>query len=264
MRALAFAVACLVALALPSGAWAEGDGGGASNWCDESLETLENDVCYSPGAQPEGDGKRTLVVFLHGLVDGGTTWHNRSAGLPRNGISQIEIDPGNPARAYIANYGTSGGRVYRTADFGQTWPGISGALPSGVAGRALAVDFVYNPPVVYLGSGSGVYLSLDDGDEWIKDDASLPNVNVGSLSIHRAARTITVGTYGRGAWRAPLAVPPPCIADYNRDGGVDGADVEAFFLDWQNGNADADVNQDGGVDGGDVEAFFLAWESGAC
>ncbi len=82
MRALAFAVACLVALALPSGAWAEGDGGGASNWCDESLETLENDVCYSPGAQPEGDGKRTLVVFLHGLVDGGTTWqHQQQKGM---------------------------------------------------------------------------------------------------------------------------------------------------------------------------------------
>ncbi len=224
--------------------------------------TLNYIAVASTGSQTIYVGNSGGGVFV--TTDGGTTWHNRSAGLPRNGISQIEIDPGNPARAYIANYGTSGGRVYRTADFGQTWTGISGALPSGVAGRALAVDFVYNPPVVYLGSGSGVYLSLDDGDEWIKDDASLPNVNVGSLSIHRAARTITVGTYGRGAWRAPLAVPPPCIADYNRDGGVDGADVEAFFLDWQNGNADADVNQDGGVDGGDVEAFFLAWESGAC
>lgn len=55
-----------------------------------------------------------------------------------------------------------------------------------------------------------------------------------------------------------------CIADYNEDGGVDGADVEAFFLDWEAGDANADVNEDGGVDGADVEVFFIAWEEGGC
>jgi hypothetical protein len=59
-------------------------------------------------------------------------------------------------------------------------------------------------------------------------------------------------------------VGPPCPADYNQDGGVDGADVEAFFVDWSNGQSAADVNQDGGIDGGDVEAFFRAWEAGGC
>ncbi|MBX3408839.1 MAG: lamin tail domain-containing protein [Phycisphaeraceae bacterium] len=55
-----------------------------------------------------------------------------------------------------------------------------------------------------------------------------------------------------------------CYADYNEDGGVDGADVEAFFIDWESGGDAADVNQDGGVDGADVEAFFLQWEAGGC
>ena len=60
--------------------------------------------------------------------------------------------------------------------------------------------------------------------------------------------------------------PPgaPCPADYNADGGVDGADIEAFFTDWEAGNAASDVNFDGGVDGGDIEAFFIAWEAGGC
>lgn len=58
--------------------------------------------------------------------------------------------------------------------------------------------------------------------------------------------------------------PPPCPADYNQDGGVDGNDVEAFFIDWENAAPAADVNQDGGVDGGDVEAFFSVWERGGC
>ncbi|MBX3383335.1 MAG: hypothetical protein KF864_07480 [Phycisphaeraceae bacterium] len=55
-----------------------------------------------------------------------------------------------------------------------------------------------------------------------------------------------------------------CVADYNQDGGVDGQDVEAFFLDWELGESAADVNEDGGVDGQDVEYFFTRWESGEC
>lgn len=53
-----------------------------------------------------------------------------------------------------------------------------------------------------------------------------------------------------------------CTGDFNRDGGVDGGDVEAFFRAWEAGAARADLNLDGGVDGADVEAFFRAWESG--
>ncbi|MBL9000262.1 MAG: hypothetical protein JNK25_03915 [Phycisphaerae bacterium] len=55
-----------------------------------------------------------------------------------------------------------------------------------------------------------------------------------------------------------------CAADYNRDGGVDGADLEAFFTDWPLGLPRADVNRDGGVDGSDVETFFRAWTAGGC
>jgi len=55
-----------------------------------------------------------------------------------------------------------------------------------------------------------------------------------------------------------------CPADYDENGGVDGADVEAFFGDWTDGLAAADTNRDGGVDGADVETFFSAWEEGGC
>ncbi|MCX5690061.1 MAG: hypothetical protein NTV94_09835 [Planctomycetota bacterium] len=36
-----------------------------------------------------------------------------------------------------------------------------------------------------------------------------------------------------------------CVADYNIDGGVDFADVQAFFGDWESGAGCADANQDG-------------------
>jgi hypothetical protein len=56
----------------------------------------------------------------------------------------------------------------------------------------------------------------------------------------------------------------PCPADFNQDGGVDGADIESFFVTWEAGSTDADVNQDGGIDGADIETFFVAWEAGGC
>ncbi|MBX3409659.1 MAG: hypothetical protein KF859_07205 [Phycisphaeraceae bacterium] len=55
-----------------------------------------------------------------------------------------------------------------------------------------------------------------------------------------------------------------CYADVNEDGGIDGADVEAFFDLWEAGDPVADLNNDGGIDGLDVEFFFDVWENGGC
>ncbi len=61
----------------------------------------------------------------------------------------------------------------------------------------------------------------------------------------------------------PCALVYCCPADYNGDGGVDGADVAAFYADWENSIGCSDVNLDGGPDG-DVETFFSFWEAGGC
>ncbi|MBS0197805.1 MAG: C-type lectin domain-containing protein [Planctomycetes bacterium] len=53
-----------------------------------------------------------------------------------------------------------------------------------------------------------------------------------------------------------------CRADFNNDGGIDGADLESFFGLWEAGDEAADFNDDDGVDGSDVEVFFRHWESG--
>ncbi len=52
---------------------------------------------------------------------------------------------------------------------------------------------------------------------------------------------------------------PPCIADYDLSGGVDGFDIAAFFYDWQMGAPCADVDRSGGVDGDDIRVFFDSW-----
>lgn len=67
------------------------------------------------------------------------------------------------------------------------------------------------------------------------------------------------GTIGEGGGACPV-----CAADYDQDGGVTGADIAAFFADFEAGAACADVDQDGGITGGDIGAFFQVFEAGGC
>ncbi len=132
-------------------------------------------------------------------------WQDRSAGLPSGQVSDIVIDPTDPARAYVAFHNTNGPRVLETTTTGTSWIDVTGTLPDGVGGRALAVDWRANPPMLFVGSGAGVYWSTDRGAGWTKDGTDLPNVNVGDLAIDPINGTITVGSYGRGVWRASIA-----------------------------------------------------------
>lgn len=77
--------------------------------------------------------------------------------------------------------------------------------------------------------------------------------------------TLASGTYSNGyADDLTLTVSGPCESDFNFDGGIDGADVNDFFIAWESGSFSADFNNDGGVDGADVQAFFDSWEAAAC
>ncbi len=83
-------------------------------------------------------------------------------------------------------------------------------------------------------------------------NVQLPDADFYDCIVTNACGTITSNP-------ATLTI---CIGDFNCDGGVDGADVGAFFEDWEAGNTIADVNSDGGVDGADVSTFFEHWEAG--
>jgi photosystem II stability/assembly factor-like uncharacterized protein len=190
-------------------------------------------------------------------------WTDRSAGLPDGEISDVCVDTHDPGRAYVAYYNTDGPRVLRSDTYGEGWVDVTGSLPDGVAGRALEVDWRFEPPHLYLGSGSGVYQSFDEGLTWTKDGADLPNVNIGDLKIDRLHWTITAGTYGRGAWRKALVYP---TGDLDCDDVVTFQDINPFALALMSRDQylaaypecaywNADINRDGKVDVYDVNAF---------
>ncbi len=91
-----------------------------------------------------------------------------------------------------------------------------------------------------------------------------PNAAKARLSIEFRQTANTAGAIFIDDVQFGRVECPQCIGDFNEDGGIDGADIEAFFRSWEAGEAGADVSQDGGVDGSDVQVFFTAWERGSC
>jgi hypothetical protein len=102
----------------------------------------------------------------------------------------------------------------------------------------------------------------------IVDDSAFEGSRSRSLAIAtRNARcyvgelTVAVTSPCGTSISPPLTLLPPSVADFNIDGGVDGADVQSFYELFAVGEPAADVNCDGGVDGADVETFFICWMS---
>ncbi|MBS0196230.1 MAG: hypothetical protein JSR77_05680 [Planctomycetes bacterium] len=125
-----------------------------------------------------------------------------------------------------------------------------------------------------IGPGNSVVRLVDDHDNDGLGQAGSEAIYVDRLIIRGGSRLVNPSCRiyyntltNNGAVDVPenlIQIPVLCYADFNQDGGIDGADVDVFFVAWENGDFSADVNLDGGIDGSDVDAFFAAWETGAC
>jgi len=181
---------------------------GAGSWTAVSSD-LTN------GAQGANFGTITAIavsptapdVILVGTDDsnvwltqsGGGFWSNVSSALPNRWVTQVAFDHGNPAIAYVAFSGLRWdeeiSHVYRTDDFGATWTGIAGNLPSSPV-NALAVDPDI-PQVLYVGTDVGCFYTKNTGASWEMLGTGLPAVSVYDIKIHQPTRTLVAGTHGR-------------------------------------------------------------------
>ncbi|MBS0198444.1 MAG: hypothetical protein JSR77_16965 [Planctomycetes bacterium] len=84
-----------------------------------------------------------------------------------------------------------------------------------------------------------------------------------ATDINNAGEIVGQGRNPQGRLRG-FKLTPPCRSDFNRDGGIDGVDVETFFDAWGSNLPEADTNLDGGTDGADVQYFFNLWDAGRC
>lgn len=138
--------------------------------------------------------------------DGGQTWNNVAPnvlGLPKSTwVSGVEAGRHAAGTAYATFDGHMTGDmktyVYRTSDYGTTWTSLATTDLRGFA-HVIRQDLVA-PDLLYLGTESGLFLSLDDGRNWAQFTGNLPDVAVRDLAIHPRDESLVIATHGRGIY----------------------------------------------------------------
>jgi photosystem II stability/assembly factor-like uncharacterized protein len=138
--------------------------------------------------------------------DGGKTWTDvtsRLAGFPAGAyVSEVVPSRFDAGTAYVsvADYRQNNYDAYAwaTTDFGATFRRIDSGLRGEVV-RTLTED-TKNADVLYAGTESGIFLSLDRGATWRRLRANLPNVRVDEITIHPRDNAMLVATHGRAIW----------------------------------------------------------------
>jgi hypothetical protein len=77
--------------------------------------------------------------------DGGSTWTDRSAGLPPLPINAVEVHAGNANRVWVA----ADKGVYESTDGGASWSSMSAGLPN-----CIIADLAYHPHARVLRAGT--------------------------------------------------------------------------------------------------------------
>ena len=136
--------------------------------------------------------------------DGGANWSDVS--IPQapqySQIYEVEPSPHDAATAYVAicNYNTDDDYapyMYKTTDYGKSWTVISSSFPQTEVTRTIREDKT-RQGLLFAGSETGVYYSLDDGGSWDKLKLNLPSAPVVDMKIKD--NDLVVATNGRGFW----------------------------------------------------------------
>ncbi|MGB6027712.1 MAG: hypothetical protein WBG40_21150, partial [Candidatus Sulfotelmatobacter sp.] len=160
--------------------------------------------------------------------DGGN-WINVSKnipGLPPWGtITSIAPSNFNPGAAYISvDFHLVDNRdpfIYKTTDFGKTWKQISGNLPKNALSyvRTIAED-PNCEGLLFAGTGSGLYYSLDDGGHWTALETGLPHAPVTWAVVQKDFHDLVISTYGRGLYIFDDITPLEQLAKNHSDAPV--------------------------------------------
>ena len=123
-------------------------------------------------------------------------------------MSSLAFDPNNSNIAY-ATYSTFGGEhVFKSTNMGASWTPIDGTGATGIPDipvHSVVVD-PNNSQRIYVGTDLGVFVTLNGGTTWAKEDAGFANVVVEKLELLDKDQNslLFAFTHGRSAWRIGL------------------------------------------------------------
>ena len=136
----------------------------------------------------------------------GKTWTNITKNIPGfpagSFVSEVVPSKYDAGTVYVTvdNHRLNDFKPYiwMSTDFGQSFKSIVNNL-SGENVRTLTED-PKNRDVLYIGTETGIYLSLDRGATWQKLKANFPNVRVDEITIHPRDNAMLIATHGRAIW----------------------------------------------------------------
>jgi photosystem II stability/assembly factor-like uncharacterized protein len=143
--------------------------------------------------------------LVHVTTDGGTHWKDVTpkALTQWAQISSIEPSQTQAGTAFISasRYMWDDMRpyIYKTTDYGAHWTAMMSGIPQDQSVFAVRID-PREPRVMFAGTRSTVYVSLDGGAQWQPLSLNLPVTEVRDLQINARQGQVAVATHGRGFW----------------------------------------------------------------
>lgn len=139
--------------------------------------------------------------------DGGQTWKNvisNIKGVPTGTwIPQVKASVHNAGEAFVVFDNHRRNDItpyaYHTKDYGKTWRRIADA--NKVWGYTLSIlQDIEEPKLLFLGTDAGLYVSIDEGNNWTKWTQGYPTVPTSDLVIHPREHDLAISTFGRSMY----------------------------------------------------------------
>jgi len=141
--------------------------------------------------------------LVHVTRDDGKSWQNVTpkdmpelAYVGSVEVSELDADTiyVSATRYKLADYKPY---LFRSTDGGKSWKKITGDLPQGEITRVLRADPV-RAGLLYTGTETGIFYSLDDGAHWTRMGGGFPVVPVYDIKVKNG--DLVVATHGRSFW----------------------------------------------------------------
>jgi photosystem II stability/assembly factor-like uncharacterized protein len=193
---------------------------GGRSWETISPDLTRNDTAKQKGGRLE-EYYSTIFTIAESPKEKGVIWSGSDDGLiqvTRNGgrdwqnvtppairpytrINMIDASPHDPAAAFVAanayQLDDFHPYMFKTTDYGKTWQAIANGIPERSFVRVVRED-PKRRNLLYAGTETGVYFSLDGGSHWQSLQLNLPVVPITDLTLRD--NDLIASTQGRAFW----------------------------------------------------------------